>query len=452
MNVLVLYNSTQTYTNTVFEHLNSFARFSTHRYFYCHHDRDEPLDVDLSRFDAVVIHYCLRLPFDQVSESAAQRLADYPGLKVLFIQDEYDHTYRAWSWIRRLGIGLVFTVVPADHIGKVYPAPEFPGVRFVSNLTGYVPEALVTGKLVAPPSTRRLLVGYRGRPLPMRYGRLGQEKVEIGRMVKAYCDERGLPCDVAWSEEARIYGPRWYEFMVSCRGMLGSESGSNVFDWEGDLTSQAVAYRAENPQASDQQVYEHVVAPREMPGVMNQISPRVFEAISFRTVLVLFEGRYSGVIEPWEHYIPLAKDGANLDEVFARLADEAFVDAMAERAWQHVIGSGHYGYPQFVQMADHEIESDVRARSRGTLDHGHAPVAAGACPSALTSTPIRSPAPDPFADAAAGSVRMKHLRNIADSSWALMPPAGRRVLRPVVRAVLRPGWRLFKRLRGRTAA
>ena len=113
MNVLVLYHATQTFTNTVFEHLNAFARFSGNRYFFCHHDQREAFGVDLSRFDAVLFHYCLRLPYDQVSEEAANALAAYPGLKVLFIQDEYDsQPVLVPAYGERLGIPIVsFSIV-----------------------------------------------------------------------------------------------------------------------------------------------------------------------------------------------------------------------------------------------------------------------------------------------------------------------------------------------------
>src|SRR3989338_9177781 len=111
MNILFLYNATQTYTNTVFEHLSAFGVYSRHRFFFAHHDQNSEFNMDLSKFDAVVLHYSIRLPFDQVADSAVKALTDYTGLKVLFIQDEYNNTHRAWHWIKRLGIRLVFTVV-----------------------------------------------------------------------------------------------------------------------------------------------------------------------------------------------------------------------------------------------------------------------------------------------------------------------------------------------------
>ncbi|MBA3771240.1 MAG: hypothetical protein H0X13_01765 [Ramlibacter sp.] len=453
MNILLLYHSTQTYTNTVFEHVNAFARFSAHRYFFCHHDQNEPFLVDLSKFDAVVIHYCLRTPYDQISEAAARSLAAFRGAKVLFLQDEYEHTQRAWHWMQRLGIDLVFTVVPHAHVRSIYPPTQFPATRFVSNLTGYVPEAFTEVQDVRPPSRRTLLVGYRGRPLPIRFGVLGKEKVSIGCMVKAYCERRGLVADIAWTEEERIYGDAWYPFVASCRAMLGSESGSNVFDWDATLQSRIDSFLVSNPQATEDQVYEAVVAPLEMPGVMNQVSPRVFEAIAMRTVLVLFEGSYSGAVEPWQHYIPLRKDGSNLDEVFERLQDGDFVDAMAERAWQHVIGSGRYSYPAFVRMTDGEIEACLHAvaSSGRSCERG----AELECirvglekPTLLTSLPVRWPAPVfRGAGAQAGAEgfeaweppsRYSRLRQAAVLVWSCVPRPMQKVLGPLVHGVLRP--------------
>lgn len=433
MNVLVLYHATQTYTNTVFEHLNAFARFSKNRYWFCHHDGLAPLDVDLSAFDVVVVHYTLRLAFSQISAAAAERLRAYGGLKILFIQDEYDHTHCTWEWIKRLDIRLVFTVVPEPHIARIYPPAEFPRTRFVSNLTGYVPEELTQSRAITAPSQRGLVVGYRGRALPSRYGVLGQEKVNIGRMVKAYCDARGIRNNIAWAEESRIYGPKWYEFLASCRAMLGSESGSNVFDWDGQLQARMVQYRLDHPWASEEDCRDAVVAPLEMPGVMNQVSPRVFEAISMRTALVLFEGTYSGVVEPERHYIPLRKDGRNLDEVMARLRDSAFVDAMAERAWHDVIASGRYGYPAFVAMTDGEIDRSIQ--ELGLVQAAARKVPAPSNPKVsndITTVPIRWRIP---------SKAWVILGRVPFWVWDRLPYSAKQLLRPIVRKLLLPLWR-----------
>lgn len=386
MNILFLYNATQTFTNTVFEHAASFGKYSKHKYFYCHHDQQQDFNIDLSNFDAIAIHYSVRLPYDQISPSAGHAIERYNGLKFLFIQDEYDHTHRTWQWIKRLGFNLVFTVVPDGNISRVYPPEEFPGVRFVSNLTGYVPEHIADLGQITPAENRELIIGYRGRPLHLRYGTLGHEKVEIGRLVKGYCEKHNIKHDISWSEGNRIYGSKWYEFIGSCRGMLGSESGSNVFDWDGKLTDRIDEYRAEHPHADDEEVYKAVVAPLAMDGLMNQVSPRVFESITMKTVLIQFEGDYSGVLDSGRHYIELKKDGSNLDQVMEKLGDSAFVSRLVQQAYEDIIESGRYSYQAFVKMVDDEVSYSIKSVDRKP----EVQVAYDVPPMVLTTYPARN--------------------------------------------------------------
>ena len=100
---------------------------------------------------------------------------------------------------------------------------------------------------------------------------------------------------------------------------------------------------------------------------MNQVSPKIFEAIRLRTALILFEGEYSGVVEAGRHYIPLARDFSNADEVFDRLNDLDFIEALTERAFREVISSERYSYRAFIQGVDAHIDSYGLARPRARL-------------------------------------------------------------------------------------
>jgi hypothetical protein len=92
---------------------------------------------------------------------------------------------------------------------------------------------------------------------------------------------------------------------------------------------------------------------------MNQVSPRVFEAVAVRTALVLFEGKYSGVVEPDTHFIPLRKDFGNIDEVLAKVQDDSYLEALTARAHRDVIGSGNYSYRTFVGAFDQTVGQRV---------------------------------------------------------------------------------------------
>jgi hypothetical protein len=85
------------------------------------------------------------------------------------------------------------------------------------------------------------------------------------------------------------------------------------------------------------------------------VSPRHFEAAAFRVVQILFEGRYSGVLQPDLHYLSLRKDFSNLDDVLRQLADVDIRRTITERAYADIIQSGRYSYRTFVSEFDDDL-------------------------------------------------------------------------------------------------
>lgn len=350
MNVLVLYDAYSTHTNTVYEHVAAFASYSQHRHVFLHCGAAGP--TDWSTFDAVVVHYSARLITDAVHPALLAALERFPGGKVLFVQDEYDLTERLRKKIELLKFGLVFTCVPAGSVETIYPAARFPGTRFISTLTGFA--SLPGGGRPSwrPVAERPIVVGYRGRALPFWYGDLGQEKQEIAQRFRAEAEARSVPVNIEWDDEHRIYGAAWNAFLASCRATLGTESGSNLFDDDGKLRAGFEQYRRQHPAAPYREARLAVVGDAPEARIMNQVSPRIFESIEAGTALILFEGTYSGVVQPGRHYIELKKDFSNVGEVFDKLADSEAITAMLARAWDDVIGSGKWSYPAFVKEYD----------------------------------------------------------------------------------------------------
>ena len=169
--VLMLYDSTQTFTSTVFEHVSSFSKYSEHSWFYIDYRNLISDKLNLSCFDIVAIHYSVRLPFSQISDLMIQKLRAFKGLKLLFIQDEYDYVNKTKSTMLDIKFNLIFTVVPDKSISLIYPPDEFAGVLLINNLTGYVPDNLSSQfNAHIPPSKRSLVIAYRGRQLPIQYG------------------------------------------------------------------------------------------------------------------------------------------------------------------------------------------------------------------------------------------------------------------------------------------
>lgn len=308
----------------------------------------------------VVIHYSITiLDETYLSSRFREQIAAFGGLKVQFIQDEYRLVDVLTARIRELGVTVVFSSVPPHAVPAVYGS-RLPGVEILPTLTGYVPAGL-DNRPRQPLVDRPLDVVYRGRSVPYWLGRLGQDKVVIGRRFLARAAETDLRCDISWSEADRIYGDDWYRFLGSSRTTLGTESGASIVDFDGSLQKRTDGYLRDHPLATFEEVEREILAPFEGNAVIDAISPRVFEAAALGTVMVNFAGRYSDVIEPGIHYIPLEKDCSNFDDVVSLIRDEAELERLAARAHADLVASGRYSLRAFVEGFDREIAARAPA-------------------------------------------------------------------------------------------
>jgi hypothetical protein len=260
--------------------------------------------------------------------------------KVALPQDEYDHAGVIDNWLAELGVTSVYSCFGPDQWAALYP--RLVGrATFHETLTGFIDEEAATelaGRLV-PHAQRPRDIVYRARNLPYWFGSHGQLKHRIAEVVQQRAPAFGLRTDISTRPEDTIYGDAWLDFLMSGRAVIGSESGSSVLDARGEVQRRISRLLADCPDLT----FEEVDA--QMPDGWDSyaffaISPRHLEAVITKTAQVLIEGRYSGVLEPERHYIPLRRDFSNLDAALDRLQNAEAVEAMTERAYQDVYLSG----------------------------------------------------------------------------------------------------------------
>ncbi len=365
LSILLLCDDDKRHANTLLEHISAFRKYSAHdvRTFNPRSLRRSWI-LDLAEFDVVVIHYSLCIVADDyLAPDFREKLRRFNGLKVQFIQDDYRWVDSLTAMMRYVGIHVLFTLVPTIEIPKIWSEDRLPGVVKINTLAGYVPDGRVD--LSGLPVERRPIdVGYRGREVPFWIGRLGQEKVWIAKGMRALAAAYGLRCDIGWTEQDRIYGRAWNQFLTSCRATLGTESGASITDFDGSIEKRVKEYLARHPTADFEEVHREILWKFEWNVRMNVISPRVFEAVAARTALVLFPGEYSQVIHPGEHYVLLKKDFSNMDEVVESLRDIEKLKAMTERAYRDVVQSNRYSLRRFIQEFDRVVEEYAEPYSR----------------------------------------------------------------------------------------
>ena len=367
LDVLMLLNPEFLEVQTVRDYCEAFDLHSRHRVAFasCRPGWASG-PVDYSKYDALLFHYVcpIRTPaaFDPAVAAAVQR---HDGYKVLFVQDDYTLTECIRRWIDAAGIDHVFTIVPEKYVAAVYPPARFPAVTFTSCRAGYVPAHLARYDDPVPLRDRPYHVVYRGRALPYWFGSLGREKITIGKVVREACERRGVPVDIEWAEESRVYGRAWRRFLHSGRATLATESGCNVFDVDGSIERNVRAALRKDPDLPYEEVAGRAFVEDNLGVRMNQVSPKLFEFVAAGTALVLYEGEYSGLLRPGAHYLALRKDHSNLAEVLDALDDLPRLEAMTRRARAALIDGGENSYRAFVRQVDEQLDRGAASRAAG---------------------------------------------------------------------------------------
>jgi hypothetical protein len=370
MSVLVAYAQLQPWRGTVRDHLYSFRRHGTRPYEY----------VNLAvpglaraytrrRFDAVLWHNTVLAWLRWAPESQQQGLLSRAralrattDCHVALPQDEFIHSDRVNAFLAGLGARHVFSVAPASEWPAIYDGLD--GVDIHPALTGYLDEATVAriDAIVAEGRTRTLDIGYRTVPAKPYLGRHAMLKAGLADAVAARAPRRQLRVDLSTRAEDTFYGDDWYRFLATCRYTIGIEGGASILDRDGSVQACVDAQRPDTP-------FEELEAAcfpgRDGELALFAISPRHLEACATRTVQILVEGEYSGVLKPGIHYIELRRDLSNLDAVLDQVAHEDCRD-IADQAYADIVASGRYTYRRLVQDVERVLPVSARRRTVGS--------------------------------------------------------------------------------------
>jgi hypothetical protein len=362
--------------STVAEHIGALERHSRFRICKINTDLGFPPQLRRMQFPIIVLHYSL---FGSGQYPMSHEFIDYVGScrsshKIAFFQDEYYFCQKRFRLINDLKIDCIYTLLEPENVEQVYG--KYTAVpRVISTLTGYVSDDLIAAarRFGIPDEGRSVDVGYRGRQLPPYMGREAREKTEIAERFAEMAAPLSLALDVATKERERLYGRDWYKFLARCRACLGVEAGVSVFDLEGQVYARYEQLLQARPQAT----FDELAA--KLAPVMDRwenrvyyrtISPRHFESAAFHVCQVLYEGRYSGVLESGRHYIPLKKDFSNFDDVVQALRDPEKRRRITDAAYEDLIASGRYSYRRFIGEFDEELQrSGFSATRQFILNH-----------------------------------------------------------------------------------
>lgn len=345
--------------NTIMEHVNSFGLHSRFNVWNVNTELGFPAGLKDIRFDVIILHYSIfgTYPYQINNDFLRYIESSHNSYKIAFFQDEHRFCKPRFSFINKYGINCIYTLIEPEYFRDTY-YKYTKSEQIINTIPGYVSDKLIekAREISLPDSKRNIDIGYRARPLEFYMGKGAQEKHEIGLRFKELSIKSGLILDIEYEEKKRIYGDNWNDFLSRCKGFLGVEAGVSIFDIEDIVFNKYNQALKNRPHLNFQQMYEMFLSEWEDNIYYRTISPRHFEAAAFKVCQILFEGRYSGILEPMKHYIPLKKDFSNYTDVIQKFKDANLRQEITENAYRDIIDSGHFSYRLFIESLDKVIE------------------------------------------------------------------------------------------------
>jgi hypothetical protein len=272
----------------------------------------------------------------------AERFRKRGGKLAVFIGNEYDLMAEKLRFLERSGADYVCTQLPIESARWLYA-----GVTSAEVLP--TPHAL--NPHIYHPSEKRSRIrdiGFVGAVYPEFIGDV--ERTRLIHEVEAQAAAHQLRFELRKGNVPRL---EWARFLADSEGTVGAESGSYFLDREGLLIRRAKKYQAAHPSTPFAELFERFFDHPEVEYVSGKcISSRHFEAVGTQTAQILLAGEYNGILQAGEHYISVEKDLSNLDEALRAFGDVEFRRAVAERAYEHVLGAHTYA---------HRVEAVLRA-------------------------------------------------------------------------------------------
>ncbi len=340
---------------------------------YEHNYGDPPLKISpslrLDAYRAVIIHNTVAYDVDNLrslDQFLAIKLKDYEGVKILLKQDDHYKFRAIANFIGETFFDVIFTLTPLSEVNKIYDPAVTGGAQMEHMLAGYVTPSMRSRFNTR--EQRPIDIGYRGSIMPLSFGRLCYEKRKIGDDVKGLLSGRDLKLDISSRWEDRKGGEAWLSFLRSCKSVLGVESGSGLFDLDGELSNTCASIEKDLGSFSDSSAYAELYLDRlkHLEGNVKyfMISPRHFEAISAGTLQILFPGAYTNRMLAGRHYFELARDYSNLEEGVDLVLDEKRRSAFVEAAYEEVLLNKDNWIESFVARLDFLVGETLQRKGQ----------------------------------------------------------------------------------------
>jgi hypothetical protein len=359
--LVIYYRSTYQVRQTLKEHLYGIKNYTGKNTKVVHLNVffGVPNYIRPISFDIIVYHYTFTALkwngeeyfSNKLCNTSIKRLQHLKGYKIAIPQDEYVYSHAICRFFKNFGIKTVYTCLREEDWETVYPK-DISGVEYFFTVpAGYIDEkaAYRLSKKICDLKERTIDIGYRVRKLPYWLGEFAQLKYWVSEHFLQAINSKPIKADISSDPDSVLLGSSWYKFLLSCKTVLGGESGASLHDPRGEIKKRVELYVCKHENADFYEVREHCFKGLDYNISLFALSPRHFECCMTKTCQILIEGDYNGILQADKHYIPVKKDFSNIADVIEKIKNVEYCQQIADNAYRDIVESGRYTYRGFVR-------------------------------------------------------------------------------------------------------
>lgn len=251
------------------------------------------------------------------------------GKLAVFLGNEYDLIEEKKSFLSRAGADYLCTQLPIQAAQFVYgDSSSYQLIEMPHALNQYI------FKPQYKRADRKIHFGFIGAKYPDWIG--DTERNDFLVHCKTELPDYDNLIQFGVSNVAR---EQWAMFLNKCQGTIGAEAGTYYLDKLGNIVSRAKLASLGKLDLAE------TISDRDgsIPFVSGKaISSRHFEAIGTKTVQLLLEGDYNGILKPGLHYLAVKKDLSNLREKLDEFDDLLRQEELANLSYEYAMDCHTY--------------------------------------------------------------------------------------------------------------
>lgn len=358
--VILICNYSENSEDTILKNIQSFKEYSRHDVFIFNTKgiyADLPPLLD---FDILVVHYTICIARGGwLTLKAKKQIREFRGYKAIFIQDDYRWINATVANVAYMKFNALFGLASQEIVPYLYPKEVLPELIVETVLAGYVSDEMIKNESKLAYEKRPIDVSYRARKLPYWLGQHAMQKYEIAEKFLQSTKDKNLKCDISTKHEDRLFGKDWQDLLMKSKTVLLTESGVSLCDFTGEIQSKVEGFVEKNPEVSFETVSELFFEGQDGKYMMNVLSPRVFEAISERTLQICYPGDYQGILKVDKHCVLLKRDHSNISEVLSVVKSPEKAKQIIERAYNDIVCNPKYHYRAYIKQFEDVIDKET---------------------------------------------------------------------------------------------